>query len=76
MIKELDVVVLTEDLPDARFIKGDVATVVHLYADEQLCEIEFSDLFGDTIEVVTAPVHKLVDARHFEGHTLHLNIAV
>ncbi len=75
MIAELDVVVLTADIENTSFVKGDVGTVVHMYPNNEMCEVEFADLFGDTIDVVTVPVSKLANAKLYEGLTLHLNIA-
>ena len=56
MIKELDPVVLTEDLPDEGLKAGDVGTVVMAHQDGAGFEIEFTRK-GDTISVVTVPAH-------------------
>jgi hypothetical protein len=55
MIKELDLVVLTEDLPAERLKAGDVGSVVLVHRDAAGFELEFSTLAGDTISVVTVP---------------------
>ncbi len=52
MINELDLVVLTEDVPDFGLQRGDVGTVVHVYGKPGY-EVEFLTLTGDTIAVVT-----------------------
>lgn len=53
MIKEHDVVVLTQDLPDERLTAGDVGTVVHVHGNGTGYEIEFMTLSGRTIAVAT-----------------------
>jgi len=52
MIKELDSVVLTVDLPEHRLKKGDVGTVV-LPHDGRGYEVEFGTLGGETLAVVS-----------------------
>ena len=53
MIKELDLVVLTKDVPTEGLERGDVGTVVHEYEDGQAFEVEFVTLDGQTAAVVT-----------------------
>ena len=53
MINEHDVVVLTEDVPDARLEAGDIGTVVHVHAGGAGYEVEFMTLAGKTMAVVT-----------------------
>ncbi|MBE0481684.1 MAG: DUF4926 domain-containing protein [Dehalococcoidia bacterium] len=52
MIRELDTVVLTVDLPEHRLKKGDVGTVVLLH-DGAGYEVEFMTLAGERVTVVT-----------------------
>lgn len=52
MIRELDSVVLTVDLPEHRLKKGDVGIVVLLH-DGSGYEVEFMTLGGTTITVVS-----------------------
>jgi hypothetical protein len=52
MIKELDNVVLTIDLPEHGLKKGDVGTVV-LVHDSSGYEVEFVTLVGSTLVVVS-----------------------
>ena len=52
MIKELDTVVITVDLPERRLKKGDVGTVVLLHGSAGY-EVEFLTLGGDTLAVVS-----------------------
>jgi hypothetical protein len=53
MIKELDTVALARDLAEHGLAKGDLGTVVHVYADGRAYEVEFTTLTGDTLGVVT-----------------------
>ena len=52
MIRELDNVVLTVDLPEHRLKKGDVGTVVLLH-DSRGYEVEFMTLGGSTLVVAS-----------------------
>jgi len=52
MIRELDSVVLTVDLPEYGLKKGDVGTVVLLH-DSRGYEVEFMTLGGSTLVVVS-----------------------
>jgi len=53
MIKELDSVVLTVDLPDHRLENGDIGTVVIIHSGGAGYEVEFVTLDGRTIAVAT-----------------------
>ncbi len=53
MIKELDSVVLTTDLPEHGLAKGDIGTVVLVHEGGKGCTVEFMTLTGKTIAVVT-----------------------
>jgi Domain of unknown function (DUF4926) len=53
MINELDTVALLRDVAEYGLSKGDLGTVVHVYADGKAYEVEFMTLTGDTIGVVT-----------------------
>jgi hypothetical protein len=46
----LDVVTLTEDLPDENLWRGQVGTIVEILADGQAFEVEFSDREGRVYE--------------------------
>ena len=52
MINELDMAVLTRDIPEHGLQRGDVGTVVHCYKDGAL-EVEFVTAAGMTIAVLT-----------------------
>jgi Domain of unknown function (DUF4926) len=53
MINELDLVVLTRDLPTERLTAGDVGTVVLVHQQGAGYEVEFTTLSGDTVAVVS-----------------------
>ncbi|OGA40583.1 MAG: DUF4926 domain-containing protein [Betaproteobacteria bacterium RIFCSPLOWO2_12_FULL_62_13] len=53
MIKEHDVVVLTQDLPEEHLTAGDVGTVVHVHDGGAGYEVEFMTLSGRTVAVAT-----------------------
>jgi hypothetical protein len=53
MIKELDPVVLTENLPDEGLEAGDVGWVVMVHGEGAGFEVEFLTLAGETVSVVT-----------------------
>lgn len=53
MIKEHDVVVLTEDIPNEGLKAGDVGTSVHVHGNGTAYEVEFVTLTGVTVAVAT-----------------------
>jgi hypothetical protein len=52
MLRELESVVLTSDLPEHGLERGDVGTIVLVHADRGY-EVEFLTLTGETIAVVS-----------------------
>jgi hypothetical protein len=52
MIKELDQIVLTVDLPDHGLCRGDIGTVVMVHGADGY-EVEFVALDGETIAVAS-----------------------
>ena len=52
-IKELDDVILACDLPEHGLSAGDIGTVVLVHRGAAGYEVEFTELDGDTIAVVT-----------------------
>jgi hypothetical protein len=64
MIKELDPVVLTDDLPQKGLQAGDVGWVVMIHGGGAGYEVEFVTLSGETVSVETVaarsvrPAHK------------------
>jgi hypothetical protein len=55
MIKELDTVVLTRDMPEAKLRQGDLGAVVLVPGDRKAYEVEFVTLGGETVALVTLP---------------------
>jgi hypothetical protein len=53
MLKEHDLVVLTEDLSEEGLGPGDVGTIVHVHRGGEAFEVEFTFVGGDTVAVVT-----------------------
>jgi Domain of unknown function (DUF4926) len=53
MIKELDTVVLTRDIPEQKLRQGDLGAVVLVHADGRAYEVEFVALGGETVAVLT-----------------------
>jgi hypothetical protein len=53
MIRELDTVVLTTDLPEYGLMAGDVGTVVLVHRGGAGYEVEFMTMDGETITVVS-----------------------
>lgn len=51
--RELERVVLTEDLPEHSLKQGDIGTVVLVHRDNRGYEVEFITLDGDTVAVVS-----------------------
>jgi hypothetical protein len=52
-IREHELVILTSPVHEEGLEPGDVGAVVHLYADGQAYEVEFTTLDGHTAAVVT-----------------------
>ncbi len=65
MIKLLEVVALTADLPEYNLWRGQVGTVVDILADGAAYEVEFSDRTGRTYESVGLRLDQVM-ALHFE----------
>jgi len=65
-IKELDRVVLAENLPKHGLRAGDIGTVVDVYAEGQGFEVEVCDLAGSTIDVVTVTAAQVRPIQHGE----------
>ena len=66
-MKELDLVVLTRDLPEHGLARGDVGTVVHAYSDGEAYEVEFVVASGETVAVLTL---ESCDVRPREGQEI------
>ena len=52
-IKELDRVILTENIDASGLSVGDIGTVVHIYEGGKGYEVEFATLLGETVAVCT-----------------------
>lgn len=59
-IKLLDVVALTEDLPELKLYRGQVETIVEVYESESF-EVEFSNAQGRAYALETLKADQLVD---------------
>ena len=59
MIREHDIVVLTQDLPKECLTAGDAGTVVHVHPNAVGYEVEFMTLGGRTVAVVTVMADQL-----------------
>ena len=53
MIKELDNIVLTVDLPQFGLASGDIGTIVMVHTESKGYEVEFITLDGETIAVTS-----------------------
>ena len=68
-LNELETVVLVRDLPALGLKRGDVGTVVHIYASGPAAEIEFVSGAGKTVAVETLALSEV--RRLAEGEILH-----
>jgi len=66
VIKELDPVVLTEDLTEHGLQAGDVGRVVMVHKAGAGYEVEFVTLTGETVSVVTVPAAGVREAQSKE----------
>ena len=66
MIRELDTVVLVQDIGEYGLEKGDVGAVVHSYQDGKTFEVEFVTGEGDTVALVTLSEQDLRPMRRDE----------
>lgn len=53
MFTELDIVVLKKDIQEQKLKAGDVGSVVHVYAHTKSYEVEFVNVRGETIALLT-----------------------
>lgn len=59
-IKLLDVVALTENIPEHHLHRGQVGTIVEVFEDGEAFEVEFSDQSGRTYESIGIEPSKLM----------------
>ena len=74
MIKLLEVVALTSDLPEYNLWRGQVGTVVEILANGVAYEVEFSDREGRTYESVVLRPDQIMQL-HFtpvNGHVANV----
>ncbi|WP_242541152.1 DUF4926 domain-containing protein [Phormidium pseudopriestleyi] len=63
MMKLLDVVALTENLPDFNLHKGQVGTIIEVY-EPDVFEVEFVDLQGKTYALETLRVNQVMQLHY------------
>ncbi|MDP8228681.1 MAG: DUF4926 domain-containing protein [Candidatus Electryoneaceae bacterium] len=69
-MKELDIVVLTEDIPEYGLKANDVGTIVMVHNGGEGYEVEFMTLQGDTVAVLTLMPLQIRPSKHHEmSHT-------
>jgi hypothetical protein len=68
MIKELDTVILTRDLPQHGLKRGDIGAVVMVHGDGEAFDVEFVAMDGQTIALETL---QPTDVRRGEREVLH-----
>ena len=66
MIRELESIVLTDDVPEHNLKRGDVGTVVLVHHGGEGYKVEFVALDGETIAVVTLEASQVRPIRHRE----------
>ena len=59
MIREHEIVVLTQDMPAEGLAAGDAGTAIHVHPDNAGYEVEIMTLDGQTIDVVTVMAGQL-----------------
>lgn len=69
MIKELDTVILTRDLPQHGLTRGDIGAVVMVHGDGEAFDVEFVAMDGHTIALETL---QPADIRRGEHEVLHV----
>ena len=75
MIKELERVVLSADLPEEGLKAGDVGTVVMVHGGGEGFEVEFVALDGETIAVTTVDAGQVRSVQKHEiAHSRHLEL--
>ncbi len=59
----LDVVALTEDIPEEQLERGDVGTIVDVYDDGRAFEVEFCNRRGETLNMLALAPSQLLKLR-------------
>ena len=68
VIKLLDVVALTMDIPDYELIRGEIGTVVECHSEDAY-EVEFVAQDGYTYALITLKEEQLIPLREKPSHT-------
>ena len=66
MIKELETIVLSRDIPEHGLSRGDIGAVVHSYKSGESYEVEFVTGKGKTIALVTLDAKDIRAMNHNE----------
>ena len=66
-MKLLDVVALTEDIPEKHLLRGQVGTIVEQLTTE-VFEVEFADINGRTYASTAVPKSRLMVLHHQPAH--------
>lgn len=66
MIRELDTIILVEDLPQYGLERGDVGTVALVHGKDAGYEVEFISLDGETVAVTTLRPEQVRPSRRRE----------
>ncbi len=66
MIKELDQIVLTKDIPEHGMKAGDIGTVVLVHSGGKGYEVEFVTLGGETIAVFSVFAEQVRPVKRYE----------
>ncbi len=66
MIAELDIVVLTTNIPEQNLLEGDLGTVVMIYNNNAAYEVEFITLYGETVSVSTLTPNQIREIKKGE----------
>ncbi|MCI0478890.1 MAG: DUF4926 domain-containing protein [Anaerolineales bacterium] len=66
MIRELESIVLAEDLPEHDLRRGDIGTVVLVHRGGEGYEVEFVTLDGETVAVISLTASQIRPIRHRE----------
>ncbi len=66
MIRELESIILTEDLPEHSLKRGDIGTVVLVHRGGEGYEVEFATLTGETVAVISLSASQVRPIRERE----------
>ena len=66
MIRELESIVLSEDIPEHGLKRGDIGTVVLVHRGGEGYEVEFVTLAGETVAVISLPASQVRPIRERE----------